>query len=105
MKSSNDLLQPSFSPLVQEVNHVVQKIFFRKYNNLTPLKFSRSALLSSARFFEFRALETWFVYKTRGFVGPELKFMSMRVAFDSGVVAANYYNPIHTLISLYNKLG
>ena len=73
MKSSNDLLQPSFSPLVQEVNHVVQKIFFRKYNSLTPLKFSRSALLSSAPFFEFRALEAWFVYKSRRFVGPELK--------------------------------
>ena len=77
--------EPSFSPLAQEVNHVVQKISFRKYNNLAPVKFSLSALLSSARFFGFPALETWFVYKTRGFVGPELKFMSMRVAFGSGV--------------------
>ena len=81
--------EPSFSPLVQDVNHVVQKIFFRKCNNLTPVKFSRSALLSSARFFEFRALETWFVYKSRRFVGPELKFMSMRVAFGSGVSNRN----------------
>ena len=64
MKSLNGLLQPSFSPLVQEVNYVVQIICFIKYKNLTPLKFSRSALLSSPRFFEFRALVTWFVYKT-----------------------------------------
>ena len=81
----NRTTEPSFSPLVQEVNHMWCKIYILENNNLTLLTFSRSALLSSARFFEFRALETWFVYKTRGFVGPELKFMSMRVAFDSGV--------------------